>query len=105
MISNLMKKFSFMFFFTVTILLSLFAVRDLFAPGYFESHDGVIHVMRFAHFYRAIWQGQFPLRWLSTWGLGYGSPVFNFNWSLPYYVGSIYHLVGFHLRTVLSLFL
>ena len=46
----------------VLLSFSILAVRDLLSPGFFESHDGVIHVMRLAHFDRALRVGQFPVR-------------------------------------------
>lgn len=78
----------------VIFVISLLGVRELLLPGYFESHDGIIHVMRFSHFDEALRSGQIPVRWLSTWMAGYGSPVFNFNWNLPYYIGSLFHAFG-----------
>lgn len=80
------------------IFLALIAMRDLFLPGFYESHDGIIHVMRLAHFYSALHQGQIVVRWLSTWMAGYGSPLFIFNWSLPYYFGSLFHWLGYTLE-------
>lgn len=82
------------FFLAAVIVFSLLGIRELFLPGFFESHDGIIHVMRLAHFDEVLRTGQFPVRWLSTWVAGYGSPVFNFNWSLPFYVGSFFHFIG-----------
>ncbi len=75
------------------LVLSFVAMKDLLKPGFYESHDGIIHVMRLAHFDQALHEGQFPVRWLPTWMGGYGSPVFNFNWSLPYYFASFTHLL------------
>lgn len=90
----------------VVTFLALLSTRDLFVSGYYESHDGIIHVMRLAHFYQALHDGQFPVRWLPTWMAGYGSPVFNFNWNLPYYVGSVFHYLGLSLETsIKSLFI
>jgi len=89
----------------VLLSFSILAVRDLLSPGFFESHDGVIHVMRLAHFDRALRVGQFPVRWLPDWMAGYGSPVFNFNWSLPYYVGSLLHGLGFSFESSIKLIL
>ncbi len=81
--------------FLLVIFLALVSVRQLFFGGYFESHDGIIHVMRLAHFYEALKSGNLNVRWLDTWMAGYGSPLFIFNWSLPYYAASLFHLTGF----------
>lgn len=79
------------------------AGRQLLLPGYFESHDGIIHSMRLAHFYEALKDGGLIIRWLDTWMAGYGSPLFIFNWILPYYVGSIFHALGFNFESSLEL--
>lgn len=87
------------FFLGIVVIFSILGIRELFEPSFFESHDGIIHVMRLAHFDQALKDGQFPVRWLPTWMAGYGSPVFNFNWSLPYYLGSILHALGLSYQT------
>ncbi len=78
----------------IITIFSLFATRDLWQPGFFTTHDAEVHVMRLAQFDQALKEGQFPVRWLPNWMAGYGSPVFNFNFSLPYYLGSLLHFTG-----------
>ncbi len=80
--------------YVVLATFTLLALRNLLAPGFFETHDGIVHVMRLAHFDQAFLSGQFPVRWLPGWMAGYGSPVFNFNWNLPYYAGVLLHQAG-----------
>src|SRR3989344_1212765 len=87
------------------ILVSLLGVRELFLPGYFESHDGILHVMRLAHFDEALRAGQFPVRWLSTWMAGYGSPIFNFNYTFPFYLGSFLHAFGLSFQSGIEVLL
>jgi len=99
------KSIQTIFFLSLIILLGSYAMRDFFVPGYWESHDGIIHVMRLAHFDEALKQGQFPVRYLSTWMSGYGSAVFNFNWSLPYYGASLFHRIGASFETSFKLVL
>ena len=98
--SSLLQKWLFLL---LIIYLSLLGVRDLFKPGFYESHDGIIHVMRLAHFDDALRKGQFPVRWLPTWMAGYGSPVFNYIWPLPYYAGSFLHVIGFSFETAVQI--
>src|SRR3989344_5827634 len=85
------------------VLLSLLAGRELMRPGFFETHDGGSHVMRLAHFDLALKAGQFPVRWTPTWMSGYGSPVFNFNWTFAYYLGSLIHTTGMSYETTVKL--
>ncbi|MBI2327297.1 hypothetical protein HYU92_03155 [Candidatus Curtissbacteria bacterium] len=79
----------------IIVIVSLIGIRELFLPGFFDTHDGFTHIMRLAHFNEALRDGQFPVRWLPTWMAGYGSPVFILNYNLPYYVGSLLHSLGF----------
>jgi len=97
-------KSTLLFLAAITVLCTV-ALRDLVRTGYFESHDGVIHVMRLTHFDEALKSGQFPVRWLSTWSGGYGSPVFNFIWPLPYYVAALIHWTGFSYAASIKLIL
>jgi len=94
---NNTKKVGTLLIFLLVIFSALVSVRQLFLGGYFESHDGIIHVMRLAHFYEAVKSGNLIVRWLDTWMAGYGSPLFIFNWSLPYYAGILFYFMGFSL--------
>lgn len=87
----------------LVVMLAVLAGRQLLLPGYFESHDGIIHAMRLAHFYEALKDGKLIIRWFDSWMAGYGSPLFIFNWSLPYYIASLFHFVGFSLASSLKL--
>ncbi|OGD85581.1 hypothetical protein A2164_04160 [Candidatus Curtissbacteria bacterium RBG_13_35_7] len=86
----------------IIIVVSLIGIRELFLPGFFDTHDGFTHIMRLAHFDMALNNGQFPVRWLPTWMAGYGSPVFNFNYSFPYYIGSLFHSLGLPYETAIE---
>lgn len=44
---------------------------------------------------RALRAGQFPVRWVSDLGYGYGYPIYNFYGPLPYYVGGVLYALGF----------
>lgn len=43
---------------------------------------------------RSLKEGQFPVRWVSDLGYGYGYPIFNFYGPLPYYVGGALYAIG-----------
>ena len=43
---------------------------------------------------KALRNGQFPVRWVSDLGYGYGYPIFNFYGPLPYYVGGFLYMWG-----------
>jgi hypothetical protein len=72
---------------------------------FFRAHD-YIHAARVIEMYRALGDGQFPVRWSENFGYGYGMPLFEFYAPFPYYVGAALHWLGFTvLSTVKLLFL
>ena len=83
---------------TLGIVLLLFAFffthRFFFLPGDFRTHDGV-HFIRLYDLDKVLREGQFPPRWLSDMGKGYGYPFFNFYPPFAYFVGEIFHFLGF----------
>lgn len=83
----------------LTILLLLIfilpAIWPLLHPGFFVSDDGNWMIIRLAAFHQALKSGQFPVRFLPTLNHGYGYPVTNFLYPLPFYLGEAVHLLGF----------
>jgi hypothetical protein len=80
------------------ILLILLAVPSfalMLRQGIYTTHD--FHPFRQYEFDRCIQDKIFPCRWAADSGMGYGEPVFNFYGQFPYWVGELYHLVGFSL--------
>lgn len=76
------------------VLLSFWAVKPFFHPGFFPMHDDT-QVARVYEMSQAMSFGQFPVRWVQDLGYGYGYPLFNFYAPLPYYVGAAVNLLGF----------
>jgi len=85
-----MKK---LFGLCIVLVLSYWMIRPFFIPGYFPMHDDT-QVARVVEMGRALRQGQFPVRWVSGLGYGYGYPIFNFYGPLPYYVGGFFYALG-----------
>jgi hypothetical protein len=56
-------------------------------------HDDT-QVGRVVEMGRALKEGQFPVRWVSDLGYGYGYPIFNFYGPLPYYFGGVLYRFG-----------
>lgn len=80
----------------VTLLIfTIPAVKALFIPGGFTSHDLTHHVIRQISMDKLLSEGQFPPRWSGQLNNGYGYPVFLFNYPLPALVGEIFHKLGF----------
>ena len=77
----------------IVLLVSYWAVRSIFIPGYFPMHDDT-QVARVVEMGKALREGQFPVRWVSDLGYGLGYPLFNFYGPLPYYIGGFLYAIG-----------
>ena len=86
-----MKKYLFP---VILIILGLILASSLFNPGWFASHDGVFHILRADEAVKMLKSGQFPLRWAGNFDEGYGIPLFNFIYPLPYYLSTALILSG-----------
>lgn len=76
------------------ILLSFFAIKPLFAPGFFSMHDDT-QIARVFTMAEALKDGQFPVRVVEHLGYDYGYTIFNFYAPFSYYVGAGFVLLGF----------
>ncbi|GEM_PF-371324 len=70
-----------------------------------HTHDGFVHLARMAAYYKALSDGQFPVRWAGDLNYGYGMPLFNFMYQVPYLISSFFILLGFGLVTSFKLVL
>lgn len=78
------------------LILAIPAVKDLFLPGGFTSHDLTHHIVRQIDMDRLLSEDQFPPRWSGQLNNGYGYPLFLFNYPLPSLLGEIFHKLGFN---------
>lgn len=78
----------------IIFLLSVLAAIPLLVPGLHQIHDDQ-QIARLYLFDQALKAGQFPVRWVSGLGFGFGYPLFNFYPPLVYIVGEKFHLLGF----------
>lgn len=89
----------------IWILLLIVLTFPLIIPylkdGFFPTHDGEWAVVRLADMYREIKDGQFPPRFSGNLNFGYGYPLFNFAYPMPYYLGLVLFL--FHIGLVNSI--
>lgn len=87
-----MRERKFIFF---LLLFSFLPLISLFVtPLLFHTHDGVVHLARIAAYKKALSDFEFPLRWAGELNYGYGMPLFNFIYQLPYFVSSIFLFLG-----------
>lgn len=90
---NILTRYQLGFMVLLVAMLSFFAVRPLFVPGFFPMHDDT-QVVRIHQMAQALSDGQFPVRFIEGLGYGYGYPLFHFYSPLPYYVGGIIALIS-----------
>jgi len=81
----------------VLIFLGIYAMWSLTTPGLYKAHDTIAHISRLIAFEQALQDGQFPPRWAGYFFEGLGSPVLSLNYSLPYFIASFIHSIGFSL--------
>lgn len=62
-----------------------------------HTHDGLVHLPRMAAYYKALQDGQIPVRWAGDLNFGYGLPLFNFIYQFPYIISSLFLFLGFGL--------
>ncbi len=84
------------------LLLSIPAVKSLFIPGGFTSHDLTHHVVRQISMEKLLSEGQFPPRWSGQLNNGFGYPVFLFNYPLPAIAGEVFYKLGFNFVTAVK---
>lgn len=77
------------------LLLTIPLVWPLLQPGFFVTDDGNWMIIRLAAFHQTLRSGQFPVRFLYSLNHGFGYPVTNFLYPLPFYLGEIIHIIGF----------
>jgi len=76
------------------LLATLPAIYYLIKPGFYEPHD-LHHLADIYQMARAVASGQIPPRLGPDFTFGYGYPLFNFYYLLPFYLGAfVYALFG-----------
>jgi len=99
------KKIKSFWWIIFLVLIAFPTFWRLLGPGYFPMHDD-LQVGRLYQMDLCWRDGQIPCRWVPDMGYGYGYPLFNYYPPLPYYVGEIFHLLGFsYINTVKLLFI
>ena len=89
----------------LVMLIALPTFWRLLGSGYFPMHDD-LQVGRLYQMDLCFRNGQIPCRWVPDMGYGYGYPLFNYYPPLPYYVGEIFHLLGFsYINSIKILFI
>jgi hypothetical protein len=77
-----------------SFLISVPIILPFFHKGYFPTHDGEWAVVRLGDMFRTLRDFQIPARYSGELNFGYGYPLFNFVYPLPYYLGMIPYVFG-----------
>lgn len=76
------------------LIISIPAVWALFVPGFYGASDD-IHIAWLYELHKTLMMGQVPPRFVPDLSFGFGYPLFNFVFPLPFYMGEIFHLLRF----------
>ena len=85
------------------IIIQLFTTILLWRPGMYLAHDSTNQVARIGAYYKTFSDFNLPPRWAGDLNYGYGSPVFDFFYPLPGYLGSLFHALGMSLENSFKL--
>jgi len=89
------KILSFLWVPVLLLLITIPIVLPYAHKGYFPTHDGEWAVVRLGDMFREIRDHQFPPRYSGNLNFGFGYPLFEFAYPLPYYAGLIVHFLKF----------
>lgn len=91
-----LEKFLNKFWLPTILIFSIPAVWALLVPGFYGASDDM-HIAWLYELDKTIKLGQIPPRFVPDLSFGFGYPLFNFVFPLPFYIGEIFHLLGFSL--------
>jgi len=91
--------------FFLLLIISILPIISIFRAGDYESGDFNIHIYRIMSFYDSLKEGILMPSWAAELNATYGNPLFIFNYSLPYYVVSFFHLIGFSFISGMKIYL
>lgn len=80
--------------FLILAIITIPSFVSILNGQYFSMHDDQ-HIARLYLLNQGILQGDIYPRWVDTLGFGFGYPLFNFYPPLIYYLGALFHLLGF----------
>ena len=87
------------------LLIQFLFLLPLFTHPFYQSHDGELHLARFAAYIIAFHDGNIPPRWAGNLSYGYGAPVLNFFAPLAGYLATALYLAELDLATAFKIVL
>lgn len=90
------KSFTVKYFWVWVAVLFIPASWALVIPGFYGASDD-LHIAWLYEMHKTILMGQIPPRFVPDLSFGFGYPLFEFVFPLPFYIAEIFHLLGFSL--------
>src|SRR3990172_9820083 len=87
------EKFLDKYWWIIVVVLSIPAFWVLLVPGFYGASDD-LHIGWLYQMHQTLMSGQIPPRFVPDLSFGFGYPLFNFVFPLPFYIGEIFHLLG-----------
>lgn len=82
-------------YYFLILIFSLIPFIGIFSTNLLpHTHDGFVHLARIGAYFKALSDGQFPVRWAGDLNFGYGMPLFNFMYHVPYAIASFMVFLG-----------
>jgi uncharacterized membrane protein len=91
--------------FYLLILISLLPIISIFRSGSYESGDMTTNAIKTIAYYDSFAEGNIIPAWAGELNAGYGYPMFIFAYPLPYYITTLFHVLGFSFVNCVKLFL
>lgn len=91
--------------FLLLLIITIIPILSLFRDGTFRAGDLRAHTAQLIDFYYNLHEGVLFPQWAGDLCGGYGCPVYEIEYILPYYVASFFHVIGFSFLTSLKLVL
>lgn len=100
-----LEKFLDKYFWLVILVFSAPAFWALLVPGFYGASDD-LHISWLYEMHQTLLSGKIPPRFVPDLSFGFGYPLFNFVFPLPFYMAEVLHLIGVTLvDSVKTLFL
>jgi hypothetical protein len=78
----------------VVLVFAFISIYSLIHTGFFPTHDGEYHIVRFYEFDKTLRDGNWYPVWASDLNYTFGVPLFNYVYPLPNYISSLFHFFG-----------
>lgn len=89
--------------FILLIVIGLLPLFSMLRSGTYQSGDLSLHAIRTMSFYKILFTEHIIPVWTPEFYAGFGDPYFSFAYFLPYFIGSLFHLIGFSFLVSLKL--